>query len=153
MQYLAPSLQWAVLHCPSRRAAQWSREEKAASTPCDKLSPHCDCVWWRWLCDVNMIERHLIVWKRVQLALPATQELHESRRPDPPFPPQTTSLPPHRRERLWPRLGWGKSGMEQASEGGNNSTLERRGPLSHPPTTTCPDKSWHHQYCHYPQVS
>ena len=41
-------------------------------------------------------------------------------------PPQTTNLPPERRERLWPLLGVGKSGMEQLSEegGGKISTEE-----------------------------
>ena len=77
----------------------------------------------------------------VQLVLPATQEMQESTLfEDSSYPPQTTSLPPDRRERLGPTLGVGKSGMEQASEGGNNSTLERRLLSAQPPTTTCPDK-------------
>ena len=41
--YLAQSLQWALLHWWIRQAGQWSREEGAASKPCDQLSPHCDC--------------------------------------------------------------------------------------------------------------
>ena len=45
IQHLAKSLQWALLHCYSRRAGQWSREERSASRPCDNISPHCDCVF------------------------------------------------------------------------------------------------------------
>ena len=75
------------------------------------------------------------------MVLPATQEMQESNMalwPEPILPPQTTSLPPDRRERLGPRLGCGRSGMEQRGLGGNNSTLEMT-LLSSPPTTTCPD--------------
>ena len=53
-----------------------------------------------------IIKRHLIVWKGVQLALPADQEMQESKTLEPlSHPPQTTSLPPDRRERVWPALG------------------------------------------------
>ena len=71
----------------------------------------------------------------VQLVVPATQDKHESNWLVPPEPPHTTILPPERRERLWRDLGWGRSGMEQASEEerGNNSTEERESP-SKPPT-------------------
>ena len=44
-----------------------------------------------------MIERHLIVWKRVQLVSPAAHEMQEKPLDQ---PPQTTNLPPGRRERL-----------------------------------------------------
>ena len=98
-----------------------------------------------------------MVWSGVQLVLPATQEMHESSWEPPSYPPQATSLPPDRRERLWLDLGWGRSGMKQESERGrgNSSTLER--PLvlplpllSEPPTTTWPDEGvfyWHHHNC------
>ena len=68
-----------------------------------------------------------MVWKGDQVVLPATQDMHESRE-EPSQPPQTTSLPPDRRERLWPYLGLGMSGTEQVEEGGrgNNSTEERK---------------------------
>ena len=68
-----------------------------------------------------------MVWKGVHVLLPATQDMHESREVNPSQPPQTKSLPPDRRERLWPILGLGRSGTEQSEEGGrgNNSTEER----------------------------
>ena len=80
-----------------------------------------------------------MVWKGDHVVLPATQDMQESRRVPAYTPPQTTSLPPDRRERLWPSLGLGRSGTEQAEEGGrgNNSTEERRLP-SVPPTISCP---------------
>ena len=58
----------------------------------------------------------------------------------PVWPPQTIKTP-ERRERLWPSLGWGRSGMVQLLEGGrgNISTLERTLLPSEPPTRTCPD--------------
>ena len=42
-----------------------------------------------------------------------------------PLPPHATNLAPDRRERLWYNRGCGKSGMEQDSEGGNVSTLDK----------------------------
>ena len=68
-----------------------------------------------------------MVWKGDQVVLSATQEMHESRGEVLSKPPQTTSLPPDRRERLWPPLGCGRSGAEQGGERGrgNNSTEER----------------------------
>ena len=67
-----------------------------------------------------------MVWKGDQVVLPATQDMQESRE-EASSPPQTTSLPPDRRERLWLCLGLGRSGTEQAEEGGrgNNSTEVR----------------------------
>ena len=59
--------------------------------------------------------------------------------PDPPTP-QTTSLPPERRERLWPAAGSGRSGMEQASEvGRGKSSMPESMAVSTPPTITCPE--------------
>ena len=77
---------------------------------------------------LRIIGRHLIVEKGVQPVLPATQETQVSNVIIPFCPPQTTSLPPDRRERLWLVLVWGRSGMEQVSEGGrgNNSTFDKR---------------------------
>ena len=65
------------------------------------------------------------------------------------FPPQTTSFPPDRKERLWPLcpslpdpcLPRGRSGMEQVLVGGDGkiSTEESLSSSLNPPTTTCPD--------------
>ena len=73
-----------------------------------------------------------MVWKGDQVVLPATQDMQESREEAPSKPPQTTSLPPDRSERLWLLLGLGRSGTEQAEEGGRgkNSTEERMLPPS-----------------------
>ena len=65
-----------------------------------------------------------MVWKVVQLVFPFIQEMQDFAI-ERGLPPQTTSLPPDRRERLWYNLGSGRSGMEHDSEGGNVSTLER----------------------------
>ena len=57
-------------------------------------------------------------------------------------PPQTTNLPPDKRERLCFTLPSGKSGMEQVLKGGggNISTEGRETDKSFcPPTITCPD--------------
>ena len=97
---------------------------------------------WRWLWSIIGM-RHLILWRWVQLLSPATQEMQESTdfTYPYPYPPQTTSLPPDRRERLWWDLGWGRSGMEQVLEGGRGNSLILESWLSppSPPTTTCPD--------------
>ena len=83
-----------------------------------------------WLCLIKMTvrhyRRHLIVWKWVQLVLPATQEMQESKLFTVFCPPQTTSLPPDRRDMLGINLSSGRSGMEQSSEEGNSSTLEMK---------------------------
>ena len=73
--------------------------------------------------------------------LPATHERHESSwLKEPSIPPQMTSLPPGRSERLWPPLVSGRSGTEQVADGGNSSTLLSAPFLAlKPPTTTCPD--------------
>ena len=76
----------------------------------------------------------------VHVALPATQDKHESKMlPTSSLPPHTTILPPDRRERLWPHLAWGRSGMEQASEEGrgNNSTEESKPSFPKAPTINC----------------
>ena len=59
---------------------------------------------------ILIIRKHLIVYKGVQLSLPATQEMQESSKLEPLRPPQTTSqapprLPPDMTERLGPSLG------------------------------------------------
>ena len=55
-------------------------------------------------------------------------------------PPQTTNLPPDKRERLCFTLPSGKSGMEQVLEGGGgNISTEERDKSFCPPTITCPD--------------
>ena len=61
-----------------------------------------------------------------QVMLPLIQTMHDPSS-ELGLPPHTTSLSPDRRERLWPSLGPGKSGMEHVSEegGGNISTDER----------------------------
>ena len=67
-----------------------------------------------------------MVYRRVQLVSPADQEMQESKRTPPADPPQTTRLPPDRRDTVWSLLGSGRSGMEQGKElgRGNSSTLE-----------------------------
>ena len=54
------------------------------------------------LCSKVIIGKHLILKMGVQLVWPATQEMQESRALEfkSSFPPQTTSFPPGRRERL-----------------------------------------------------
>ena len=65
-----------------------------------------------------------MVYRLVQLVLPLVQAMHDFVVGD---PPHTTSLPPDRRERLWPVLGPGKSGMEHVSkEGGGKISTEER---------------------------
>ena len=75
-----------------------------------------------------IVWRHLMVYRGVQLVLPATQERQESRMlSDSSYPPQTTSLSPEMRERVWSLLLSGRSGTEQGWPGkgrGNNSTLD-----------------------------
>ena len=67
-----------------------------------------------------------MVCRWVQLVLPLVQAMQDFSL-EAGLPPHTTSLSPDRRERLWPSLGPGKSGMEHVSEegGGNISTDER----------------------------
>ena len=76
-----------------------------------------------------------------QLVLPATHDMHESKKLKLFLPPHTTSLPLDSRERLWAHLRWGRSGIEQVEEKGrgNNSTEDRKviSPLL-PPTITWP---------------
>ena len=56
------------------------------------------------------------------------------------LPPQTTNLPPDKRERLCFILPSGKSGMEQVLVGGGgNISTEGRKKTFCPPTITCPD--------------
>ena len=136
INYLAQPLHWKI-HCPRRPAAQRSQEEWAGSKPCEIVLPYCGGVlqavfFLTFYCIkglfLRIIGRHLIVEKGVQPVLPATQETQVSNVIIPFCPPQTTSLPPDRRERLWLVLVWGRSGMEQVSEGGrgNNSTFDKR---------------------------
>ena len=67
-----------------------------------------------------------MVCRWVQLVSPLIQEMQDVSS-EIGYPPHTTSLPPERRERLWPVLGPGKSGMEHVSEEGRGkiSTEER----------------------------
>ena len=68
-----------------------------------------------------------MVCKCFQLVFPFIQEMQDFAI-EVGLPPQTTSLPPDRRERLWCLLGSGRSGMEHVSEGeggGKTSTDER----------------------------
>ena len=56
--------------------------------------------------EKRMSNKHLIVKRGVQLVLPAAQEMQELKKLlDSSSPPQTTSLPPDRRERLCSLLG------------------------------------------------
>ena len=68
-----------------------------------------------------------MVYRWVQLVLPLVQEMQDFSSAGVGFPPHTTSLPPDRREMLWPTRGLGKSGMEHVSEEGKGkiSTEER----------------------------
>ena len=81
-----------------------------------------------------------MVWKGDQVVLSATQDMQESREEEPSEPPQTTSFPPDRRERLWLDLGLGRSGTEQSEEGGRgNISIDESKVPSKPPTMSCPD--------------
>ena len=67
-----------------------------------------------------------MVYRGVQLVLPSVQAMQVFSAGDG-SPPHTTSLPPDRRERLWPARGPGKSGMEHVSvEGGGKISTEER---------------------------
>ena len=81
-----------------------------------------------------------MLYRWAQLVLPLVQVMQDFSF-ELGLPPHTTSLPPERRERLWPFLGPGKSGMEHVSEegGGKISTEESWSLPSYPPTTSCPD--------------
>ena len=81
-----------------------------------------------------------MVYRCFQLVLPLVQAMQLLLKTEG-SPPQTTNLPPDRRERVWPCLGAGKSGMEHVllAEGGNTSTDESAWPLLNPPTTNCPN--------------
>ena len=81
------------------------------------------------------------MWKCVQLVLPLDQVTHDLSLGR---PPQTTSLPPDRRERLCDFRGSGKSGMEHVPEGGRgksstdeSSTEPTPDCTVIPPTITC----------------
>jgi len=79
-----------------------------------------------------------MVWKVVQLVFPFIQEMQDLAIKFG-LPPQTTSLPPDRTERVWYLLGSGRSGMEHVSEGeggGKTSKSESSLTPSQPPTTT-----------------
>ena len=136
--YLAMSLHlsWLPYRWCCRPAAQSDREERAESTLCDHISPHC-----YWVLKKKNFGGHLMLKSEVQLVLPSTQDMQESKASQEWFfPPQTTSLPPDRSERLWLSLTWGRSGMEQVWERGNSSTLVKMYLSFLPPTTTCPEK-------------
>ena len=80
-----------------------------------------------------------MVCRCVQLVLPLVQAMQdfssEVRQP-----PHTTSLPPDRRETVWPDRGPGKSGTEHVSyEGGGKISTEERPMLFQPPITSCPE--------------
>ena len=81
-----------------------------------------------------------MVYRCVQLVLPLVQVMQDFSS-EVVHPPHTTSLPPDKREMVWPSLGPSKSGMEHMSEegGGKISTEEMLPPLLEPPTTSCPD--------------
>ena len=75
-----------------------------------------------------------MVCRCVQLVFPLVQAMQDfsSEVGD---PPHTTSLPPDRRETVWPDRGPGKSGTEHASEEGRgNISTEERCLLIQPPT-------------------
>ena len=134
--YLAKPLQ-SNLHHSCRPAARLN--QKVMSRQRDKLSQHYGCVLER---DSNIGSIHLMLLKEVHLVLPSTQDIQDWRQSSvPEAPPQTTSLPPDKRERLWPILGCGRSGMEQVSEAGgrgNSSMSEVYVSSTKPPTSICP---------------
>ena len=70
---------------------------------------------------------------------PASQEVQVSRdQNSSSLPPQTTIVPPDRRDWLWKVLCLGRGGIEQASKG--SSLLEAKVKVLLKRTSTCPDK-------------
>ena len=80
-----------------------------------------------------------MVYRCVQLVLPLVQVMQDFSS-EVVHPPHTTSLPPDKREMVWPSLGPSKSGMEHMSEeGGGKISTNESWSLFQPPATTCPD--------------